>query len=93
MDEPRRRNEFRRRHGRQVRVTESAEWRNLLDVRRAFHHADAVTVGSGRTVVVFNIAGNHYRLITAIHNNTQLVYALRFLTHAEYDRDAWKEQL
>lgn len=70
-----------------------ARWRNLVDVRRAFPHADAVAVGSGRTVVVFNIAGNNYRLITAIHYNTQLVYALRFLTHAEYDKGAWKDQL
>jgi mRNA interferase HigB len=36
--------------------------------------------------VVFNIRGNHYRLVTHIHYNTQIVY-IRFVgTHAEYDR-------
>jgi mRNA interferase HigB len=52
-----------------------------------------VTVSSGRSVTVFNIRGNDYRLVAAIHYNTQRVYALRVLTHAEYDRDRWKDQL
>jgi mRNA interferase HigB len=42
---------------------------------------------------VFNIAGNKYRLVTAIHYNRQIVYTLRVMTHAEYSRDKWKEQL
>jgi mRNA interferase HigB len=52
-----------------------------------------VTVRSGRQVVVFNIGGNKYRLITAIHYNRQLVFTLRVLTHAEYSRDDWKDVL
>jgi hypothetical protein len=50
-------------------------------------------VSSGRTVVIFNIGGNKYRLITAIHYNTRKVFVLRFLTHAEYDLQSWKEGL
>jgi mRNA interferase HigB len=41
-------------------------------------------------VTVFNIKGIRYRLVTAVHYNTRLVYVLRFLTHAEYDKDDWK---
>jgi len=37
--------------------------------------------------------GNDYRLITAIHYNTGMVYVMLFLTHAEYDKQAWKERL
>lgn len=37
---------------------------------------------------IFNIAGNHYRLIAAIHFNTQTVYIRAVLTHKEYD--LWK---
>ena len=44
-------------------------------------------------IVVFNIGGNKYRLIAAVHYNTQIVYALLFLTHAEYDKDKWKKVL
>jgi mRNA interferase HigB len=68
----------------------------VIDCRynsETFPHADQVTVASKRTVTVFNIGGNNYRLITAIHYNTKIVYILRFLTHAEYDKDAWKKAL
>ncbi len=48
---------------------------------------------SGNTVTFFNIAGNDFRLITAIHYRTQLIFILRFLTHAEYSKDNWKQEL
>ena len=70
-----------------------AQWRSLADVRLAFRSADEVRVASGRTAVVFNIAGNKYRLITAIHYNTTRVFILLFLTHAEYSKDRWKDTL
>jgi len=38
-------------------------------------------------------AGNRCRLITAIHYNRQLVFTLMVLTHAEYDKEKWKEVL
>jgi len=60
--------------------------------RRSFPHADQVTVQSGRTVTVFNIT-NDFRLISAIHYNRQEVFTLRFLTHAEYDKNSWKSAL
>jgi mRNA interferase HigB len=62
-------------------------------VRKAYPHADAVEVSSGNIVTVFNIRGNRYRLIVAIKYEWAMVYVLRFLTHAEYDRDKWKDQL
>ena len=76
-----------------LEAAEDARWQNILDVRRQFPHADAVEVASGRTVTVFNIAGNKYRLIAAIHYNRQNVYAMMVLTHADYDRQRWKEEL
>lgn len=72
---------------------EAAEWRSLNDTRAVFASADEIRVESGKSVTVFNIKGNRYRLIVAIHYNTQMVYVMRFLTHAEYDKGAWKEQL
>jgi mRNA interferase HigB len=76
-----------------VRQTRAAEWQNFAQLRRTFPSADMVTVASGRQVVVFNIAHNRYRLIAAVHYNTRIIYTLMILTHQEYDRDAWKEQL
>ena len=72
---------------------QAAEWANLVELRETFPSADPVKVASGKTVVVFNIAGNRYRLIAAVHYNTGRVFVLRFLTHAEYDKEAWKNQL
>jgi mRNA interferase HigB len=75
------------------RLTRSAAWGGLVDTRRTFPHADQVKVKSGRTVTVFNIAGNAFRLITAIHYDRRKVFVLNFLTHAEYSRDSWKDRL
>lgn len=72
------------------KLASKARWTNIQDVRVTFPHADCVAVASGRSVVVFNIAGNKYRLITAIHYNRQLVFTLMVLTHAQYSKDKWK---
>ena len=75
------------------RTARKARWESPQDVRIIFPHADAVRVASGNIVTVFNVGGNKYRLVTAIHYNAQRVYVLRLLTHAEYDKDLWKDQL
>ena len=71
-------------------IAEESEWNDIQEVRRIFPTADAVGVRSGRITTVFNIRGNNYRLITAIHYNTKRIYLLRFLTHGEYDDNSWK---
>ena len=47
----------------------------------------------GKMVTVFNIRRGDFRLVTAIHFNRGKVFVLRFLTHAEYSKQAWKETL
>lgn len=54
---------------------------NINELRTTFNNVDAV---HGYTV--FNIGGNHYRLITAIHYNTQICYIRTIWTHAEYSK-------
>ena len=76
-----------------VQQTLVAEWQNFAQVRKTFPSADLVVVASGRPVVVFNVAHNRYRLIAAAHFNMRIVYTLMILTHKEYDRGVWKEQL
>ncbi|HET6882815.1 MAG TPA: type II toxin-antitoxin system HigB family toxin [Pirellulales bacterium] len=66
-------------------MVKAANWKNLAEVHRTFPTADQV----GRCTV-FNIGGNKYRLIGAIHYNRGIVYVRHVLTHAEYDRDKWK---
>jgi mRNA interferase HigB len=68
-------------------------WGNLAELRRTLPAADPVKVASGRRVIVFNIGGNAFRLIAALHFNTGHAYALAFMTHAEYSKDRWRNTL
>ena len=68
------------------RIVKHTDLGSFNDVRRTFPSADRV----GR-FTVFNIGGNKARLIVAIHYNRKKVYVRHVLTHAEYDRAAWKE--
>lgn len=76
-----------------ITVATAAKWQSIADVRNVFPHADLVTVRSSKTVTIFNIAGNHHRLITAIHYNTRSIFILKILTHADYSKDRWKNDL
>ena len=76
-----------------AKIVQAAQWKNLDEVRLTYPHADNVRVYSGREATVFNIKGNHYRLITAIHYDRKRLFLMRFLTHAEYNKDRWKETL
>lgn len=59
-----------------------AVWNDPADVKADFGNAS--TLRDGR--VVFNIAGNKYRLIVWINYPYHIVY-IRFIgTHAQYDR-------
>lgn len=73
-------------------AAQAASWKNLNEVRVTYPHADTAKVRSGAIVTIFNIKGNAYRLITAIHYNTQMVFIRDFLTHAQYSKDQWKDR-
>jgi mRNA interferase HigB len=59
---------------------------NFNEVRRTFPSADLVS-----DLVVFNIRGNRYRLVTRFVYQKGRVYIRRVLTHTDYDRGDWKE--
>ena len=66
-------------------TVKQAEWQNLEDVRKIYRDAEAVG-----NFTVFNIKGNEYRLIVGINYEEQTIFYKYFLTHAEYDKDKWK---
>jgi len=74
-------------------IVKEVQWKNIQEVRASYPSADTVMVNSGGNVVVFNVCGDDFRLIVAIHYNRGIVYTLRFLTHAEYSKDKWKKEL
>lgn len=64
-----------------AQAAKRAKWQNLAEVRQTSNSADVTGIDT-----IFNIKGNAYRLITAIHYNRQKVYIRHVFTHAEYDR-------
>jgi len=61
---------------------EHAHWKSPTDIKARYRSADFLPGNR----VVFNIKGNHYRLVVKIHYPTGVVY-IRFVdTHKEYDR-------
>ena len=66
------------------KVVRRASWKGLHDVRRQFPSADQVG-----DVLIFNIKGNHYRLITRVNYQVGRIYVKAVLTHAEYNRKEW----
>ncbi|MDF5721356.1 MAG: type II toxin-antitoxin system HigB family toxin [Rhizonema sp. PD37] len=67
------------------KLMNSANFQTFDELRSVFPSADLVS-----DLIVFNIGGNKYRLITSIHFNRQKVYIYDTLTHSEYDKDQWK---
>jgi len=59
---------------------------SFAELKRVFRSVDKV----GK-FTVFDIGGNKFRLIAAVHYNRKKVYIRHVLTHAEYDSDKWKE--
>jgi mRNA interferase HigB len=74
-------------------LVKAAKFKDFVALRQVYRSADLVQVACGRNVIVFNISGNNYRLVAAVHFNTQRVFALRFMTHAEYSKNQWKGTL
>ena len=68
-----------------IKTVNGVQWQNLEDVRQTYRDAEAVG-----NFTVFNIKGNAYRLIVGINYRKQRVYYKYFLTHAEYDKNRWK---
>ena len=59
-----------------------ANWKSPADIKAAYRNASFLL----NKRVVFNVKGNDYRLIVAVHYNRGMMF-IRFIgTHTEYDR-------
>lgn len=63
-------------------IAQKADWHNLFEIREDFPATDYV----GNQHYVFNIKGNHYRLVVVIKFTIGRIF-IRFVgTHKEYDK-------
>lgn len=69
------------------KVVRHSNFGSFSELRKTFSNADQV----GK-LTVFNIGGNKYRLIAAIHYNRSILYIRGIMTHDEYNDDTWKEK-
>lgn len=69
-----------------LKIFQLSEFASFNELRKTFPSADQVG-----DLIVFNISGNKYRLIASIHFNRGKIYIRHILTHAEYDKGAWKK--
>ncbi len=63
-------------------IASRARWTTPTDVKAAYGNASFLPANR----VVFNIKGNTYRLIVAMHYNRQIAYVRFVGTHQQYDR-------
>ena len=63
-------------------IASHANWKTPSDIKASYRQASF----TANNRVVFNIKGNNYRLVVAIHYDRGLIF-IRFIgTHAEYDK-------
>lgn len=63
-------------------VVKAADWNSLANIKQTFNSVDYV----GNDRYVFNIKGNHYRIVAMIFFDKRTLF-IRFVgTHAQYDK-------
>ena len=64
-----------------VHIVKAANWAKPTDVKQMFNSADILPGGKA----IFDIGGNEYRLVAAIHYRGKRIYVRFVGTHMEYD--------
>ena len=62
-------------------IARRAIWRKPADVKAAYRNSSFVA----NSRVVFNVKGNDYRLVVAVHCNRGMMFVRFVGTHREYD--------
>lgn len=68
------------------KIAKGADWTNFGGLKQTFGSADQVG-----NCVVFDMGNNRYRLIGRVNYRKHVVYVLRAMDHAEYDKKRWIE--
>lgn len=63
--------------------TKTANWKDFAAIKKTFNSVDAV----GNERYVFDIKGNHYRLIARIIFRVRTVFILFIGTHSQYEKN------
>lgn len=69
------------------KLARGADWNHFAQLKQTFGSADQVG-----NCVVFDIGNNRYRLIGRVNYRAGIVYVLKVMDHAEYDKKLWPGQ-
>lgn len=69
-------------------IVKKTEFESFQDVKNLFPSADKV-----KNFTVFNIGGNKYRLAAFIRYRMKRIFIRHIMTHDEYNREKWKEDV
>jgi mRNA interferase HigB len=76
------------------KLTRRASWQSFQDAKALFGQTDVISdTSSKRTVTIFDIGGNKYRIIALIDYLRQTVLITHVLDHKEYDKNNWKNDI
>jgi mRNA interferase HigB len=67
-----------------LKLIKHAEWDNFGEFKQTFGSADQVG-----NCVVFDVGNNRYRLIGRVNYGAGIIYVLKVMDHAEYDKKRW----
>jgi mRNA interferase HigB len=70
-----------------LKLMEGADFRTPQDIKRMF----GVNVDFVGSQTVFDIGGNKVRAITKLSFGIKVVLVTHVLSHADYDKNKWKE--
>jgi mRNA interferase HigB len=65
-------------------LARGADWDNFGALKQTFGSADVVG-----NCVVFDVGNNRFRLISRINYHAHVIYVLKVMDHAEYDKQSW----
>ena len=68
------------------RIAKNADWTNFPDVRQSWRNSDSVG-----TCIVFDLSHNKCRLIAWVNYRSKKVFVRYILSHADYDKEKWKD--
>jgi mRNA interferase HigB len=72
------------------RVFKRTRFESIESIRELFPHADLAKPSDGRTLTIFNIGGNDYRLVVVLVYVRQTVFIKKVFNHAEYEQ--WNKE-
>lgn len=67
------------------KLIESNDFNSFNELRNTFGSVDLY-----QDRLIFDIRGNHYRIIAGISFTQQICYIKHVLTHVDYDKGKWK---